>query len=85
MRLADYPRRSIVKPVLVERLSVDARCCKASFSRRRTAVLGLFRVVRCPRCSRRAFILEATTDRDWSRWCGDLAQRRFDARGRAEA
>lgn len=85
MRLGDYPRRTTAARGLVERMSVEARCCAQTFGARRTHVCGLFRIVRCPRCARRAFILEATTDRDWSRWGGDLAHARVDARAKREA
>ena len=82
MRLTDFPRRSDAPQGLIERVSVEARCCQQQFGARRIHVFGLFRIVRCPRCARRAMILEATTDRDWSRWGGDLAHRRFGARTR---
>ena len=85
MRVRDFPSRSGVGPGWFDRLSVEGRCCRWQFSARRTAVVGLFRNVSCPRCGRRAMVVEAITDRDWSRWGGDLAQRRAGARrGRHE-
>jgi len=82
MRLADFPTRSGIGRRFVELVSVEAKCCGTSFSRRRTAFCGVFRNARCPRCARRAFVLDAITDRDWSRWTGDLAHRRAEARER---
>lgn len=80
MRVRDFPSRSGMGPGWFDRLSVEARCCHYQFHVRRTAGIGLFRNVACSRCGRRAFIMEATTDRDWSGWSGDLAKRRFEGR-----
>jgi hypothetical protein len=76
MRLQDYPTRSGVGISFIEKLSVDACCCKQHFTRRRIAFCGLFRIVKCPRCHKRALVLNAITDRDWSRHGGDLAKLR---------
>lgn len=81
MRLSDFPARAGDHAGLARRLSVEARCCQQAFSRRRTAVFGLFRMVRCPRCNRRAFVTDAITDRDWSRVCGDMARKRHGRKG----
>ena len=80
MRVRDFPSRAGVGPGWIDRLSVEARCCRWQFSARRIAVIGLFRNVSCPRCGRRAMVVEAITDRDWSRWGGDLAARRVETR-----
>jgi len=82
MRLRDFPTRSGAGVGWVDRVSVEARCCQYQFHARRTAIVGLFRNVACSRCGRRAFIVEATSDRDWSGWSGDLAARRVET-GRA--
>ena len=73
MRLRDFPTRSGTRPGWIDRVSVEASCCRFRFHVRRIAIVGLFRNAKCSRCGRRAFVFEATSDRDWSRWGGDLA------------
>lgn len=80
MRLRDFPTRSGTRVGWLDRVSVEARCCDWQFHVRRLAIIGLFRNASCSRCGRRAFVLEATSDRDWSRWGGDLAARRLESR-----
>jgi hypothetical protein len=81
MRLRDFPTKSGTRVGWVDRVSVEASCCRFRFHMRRIAVLGLFRNAKCSRCGRRAFVFEATSDRDWSRWGGDLAERRIGRAG----
>jgi len=48
-----------VEPRLFERVSVEAKCCQGRFMTNVLAVAGVIRSVRCPWCTRPAFMLEA--------------------------